>query len=278
MLTVVGRRVTDPLPVLVFSSLVRNRGLVYQLTRRMIVGRYRGSVFGLAWSLLIPILMLVVYTFVFGTVFRVRFGAQPDGNLNFAVVLFSGLILHAVLAECLARSPGLITNNAQYVKKVVFPLEILAWTSVLTALFQAIISIAILVAYLVFLRMQLPVTVLYTPLILGALLLLTVGVTWFLSALAVYLRDIAHLVGITATVLLFISPIFYPVDRMPAWIQSVIYLNPLSFVVEQLREVIIWGRQPDWAGLAVYYAVAMLIACAGLWFFQRVRHGFADVV
>ena len=267
-----------PLPLLVFTCLLRHRELVGQLTRRLIVGRYRGSVFGVAWALLIPILMLVVYTFVFGTVFKVRWVSEEQGSLSFAAILFSGLLLHSFLTECLNRSPSLVTGNVQYVKKVVFPLEVLSWTSVLTALFQASISLLVLVAYLLMLRGALAPTVVYVPVVLFPLLVLALGFTWLLSALAVYIRDVGHLVGIMSPVLLFISPIFYPVERLPDTVRTFIYLNPLSFIVEQLRDVVVWSKPPDWIGLVVYLSVAMVVACAGLWFFQRVRGGFADVI
>jgi len=264
--------------MLVFSSLVRHRELIYQFTKRAILGRYRGSAFGLAWSLLLPILMLFVYTFVFGTVFKVRWATEGQSNLDFASILFSGLIVHAFFSECLVRSPGLITGNANYVKRVVFPLEVLAWTSVLTALFQAGISLIILTSYLVVVKSFLHPTVLLLPVVVLPLLILSLGVSWFVAAFAVYVRDITHVCGVLTTVFLFISPIFYPVDGLPEAMQSYIYLNPISFIVEQVREVLIWGRMPLWSGLAIYYVVALAIACAGLWFFQKMRRGFADVI
>ncbi len=265
-------------PVLVFASLFRHRELIYQFTKRAILGRYRGSAFGLAWSLLLPILMLVVYTFVFGTVFKVRWATEGHNNLDFASILFSGLIMHAFFSECLVRSPGLITGNANYVKRVVFPLEVLAWTSVLTALFQACISLVILTSYLVVLKSFLHPTVLFLPLIILPLLILSLGVTWFIAAFAVYVRDITHICGVLTTVFLFISPIFYPVNGLPEGLQPFIYLNPLSFIVEQVRDVMIWGRMPSWSGLVIYYAIALFIAASGLWFFQKMRRGFADVI
>lgn len=261
-----------------FACLVRHWPLVQQLTRRAVTGRYRGSVFGIAWTLVVPLFMLAVYTFVFGSVLRVRWGGAQQNNLDFASVLFAGMILHGMLSECLARAPSLITGNVQFVKKVVFPLEILPWVSVLTALFQAAVSLAILVLYLGFTQFELHWTVIFVPVVVLPLLIVALGASWGLAALSVYLRDIGQLIGILITVLLFLSPIFYPIDALPVQLRELIYLNPLTLIVEQLRDVVIWGRPPDAGPLALYYAVALVLALIGYQLFQRLRPGFADVV
>ena len=262
----------------VVAVLVRNWHLVIQLTKRNVVGRYRGSVLGLAWSLFHPILMLSVYTFVFGVVFRSRWGGGEQSTLEFSTLLFAGIIVHGFFAECIVRSPGLIIGNAQYVKKVVFPLEILPWVTVLSALFHTTISVVVLVVFYMLISATLNWTIVFVPIVLVPIMVLATGVAWGLSALAVYVRDVSHVVGVIATVLLFTSPIFYPIEAMPEFIRPIIYLNPLSFIVEQLREVVIWGRLPNFRGLSIYLLVGILVAWVASRWFRRLRPGFADVL
>ncbi|GJL81928.1 MAG: transport permease protein [marine bacterium B5-7] len=261
------------------ASLVLHRDLIYQLTRRAIVGRYRGSIAGVAWSLVIPITMLVVYTFVFGFVFKMRFNLDNGGsNLTFAAFLFSGIVVHGFFAECLNRAPGVIANNSQYVKKIVFPLECLVWVAIFTALFQTTISITILSLFLVITRGVLHWTILFAPIVLAPLLILAAGVIWIIGALSVYIRDFAQLMGVLTTLMLFLGPVFYPLHVIPEPIRYVFYLNPISFVIEQMRRVMLDGIAPDWVGLVLYTLVAILIAKAGLRLFNRMRNGFPDVL
>lgn len=263
----------------VFASLFDNRALIQQLTKRAIVGRYRGSIAGVGWSLVIPILMLLVYTFVFGFIFKMRLNEETGGtNLGFAAFLFTGIVVHGFMAECLNRSPGLVANNSQYVKKIVFPLECLVWVAIFTALFQTAISIAILGMFLVLTKGALYWTALLAPVILAPLMVLAAGIVWTIGALSVYMRDFAQLMGVLITLMLFLGPVFYPLSAVPAPLRYFFYLNPISFVIEQMRRIMIDGVQPDWSGLALYAVVAMLVAKVGLLLFNRMRGGFADVL
>ena len=263
----------------VFQSLVANRSLVYQLTRRSIAGRYRGSVAGIAWSFVIPILMLTVYTLVFGYIFNMRFNREEEGgNLDFAVFLFAGIVVHGFLAECLNRSPNLIVGNAQYVKKIVFPIECLTWIAVFTALFQTAISLVILNIFILIVEGTLQWTSLLAPVVLLPLLILATGVVWLIGALSVYVRDFAQLMGVLATLMLFLSPVFYPLSIVPQPLRSILYLNPISFIIEQIRRTVIEGQLPDWTGLGIYTLVALGIAWLGFKLFSRMRRGFADVL
>ena len=262
----------------VFSSLISNRELVYQLTRRNIQIRFRGSALGILWSLVTPILMLAMYTFVFGTILKVPWKSQGGGNLEFAAFLFAGLIVHSYFSECLQLSTDLITSNRQYVKKVVFPLTSLAWVAVLTPLFQAAISTAVLLLYLVLAQNTLHWTLIAVPFLLFPLMLIALGASWIISATAVYLRDISQMIGLITLALLFLSPVFYPVSSLPEALQPLLYLNPITWVVEQVRDAILWGKWPDLVGYIKYTAVAWIIAWLGVSWFQRLRPGFSDVV
>jgi lipopolysaccharide transport system permease protein len=262
-----------------FSSFLRNRQLIFQMARREVVGRYRGSVMGLAWSFFNPILMLVVYTFVFSTVFKARWSVGgEETQVDFAVMLFVGMIVHGLFAECVNRAPQLIIGNTSYVKKVVFPLETLPWIAMGSALFHTAISLVVLLAVQLILDARLPWTALLLPLVLLPLIFATMGFAWFLAATGVYVRDIGQTTGIFTTVLLFVSPVFYPITALPEKFQLALMFNPLTFIIEQAREVLIWGRLPDWTGLGIYSLASLAIAWAGFWWFQKTRRGFADVL
>lgn len=264
------------------KNLVIHRHLIFQMTKREVIGRYRGSVLGLLWSFLNPLLMLSVYTFVFSVVFKSRWGISPPGTEEsktmFAIMLFTGLIVHAVFAEVINRSPSIILSNVNYVKKVVFPLEILPIITLSAAVFHGLISLCVLIlAYAVFQGIPHP-TVLLAPLVMLPLLVLILGFAWILAALGVYIQDVGQTTGIITTIMLFLSPVFFPVHSLPAQYQSIILLNPLTFIIEQMREILVWGRLPDFLGLGIYFVVALMVAALGYAWFQKTRTGFADVL
>jgi homopolymeric O-antigen transport system permease protein len=261
------------------KSCSRNGQLILQMARREVVGRYRGSVLGLVWSFLTPVFMLVVYTFVFSVVFKARWGVDGDeSKTQFAVVLFVGMIVHGLFAEVLNRAPGLILSNVNYVKKVVFPLEILPVVAMGAALFHTIISLTVLLTAFVIFNGYLNWTAIFIPFVLLPLVILTLGLTWILASLGVFLRDVGQTVGIITTVMMFLAPIFYPISALPEEIRPWIMANPLTFIIEQAREVLILGHLPDWAGLGIYTLAATSVAWAGFAWFQKTRKGFADVL
>ena len=272
--------VTQPTSLVAMaSSLWCNRQLIRRLSKREVVGRYRGSIIGLLWSFLNPIFMLVVYTFVFSVVFKVRWGiGEDETKTQFAVVLFAGLIVHGLFAEVLNRAPNLILSNVIYVKKILFPLEILPGIAMGAALFHSTISLTVLlVAYILFYG-SLQWTVVFIPLVLLPLVILTLGLAWALASLGVFLRDVGQTTGIITMVMLFLSPVFYPLTALPNEFQALIMANPLTFIIEQAREVLIWGHLPNWIGLGIYIMVATGVAWLGFAWFQKTRKGFADVV
>lgn len=267
------------MPGAMFASLVANRRLIAQLTRREVVSRYRGSLAGLAWSFFNPLLMLGIYTFVFSTVFKARWGVEAEETrAGFAVILFVGVILHGLLAECITKAPGLILNNVSYVKKVVFPLEILPWVAVGSALFHAAISLGVLLLAQLALGHAIPWTALLFPLVLLPLVLVSAGFSWLLAATSVYIRDIGMVTGLFATALLFLAPVFYPLSALPEGYHWLMLLNPLTFIIEQSRLVLLAGEVPDWQGLGLFLLAALAFAWIGFWWFQRARNGFADVL
>ncbi|MGY2253710.1 ABC transporter permease [Pseudomonas reactans] len=265
-------------PLSLFASLWKNRSLISQMTKREVIGRYRGSVMGLTWSFFNPILMLAVYTFVFSEIFRARWAGVETGKGGFAVLLFVGMIVHGLFAECANRAPSLIMTNSNYVKKVVFPLEILPVITLGSALFHSCISLVVLLAAQFLIMGQLYWTALLFPLILVPLILATLGVSWLLASLGVYLRDVGHVITVLTTVLLFLSPVLYPIAALPEAYKPWLKLNPLTYIIEESRSVLLFGHLPHWGNLGIAIIVGSVIASIGFWFFQKTRKGFADVI
>ena len=265
-------------PTEMIRSVSRSIDLINQMIRREITGRYRGSIFGLAWTFFNPLLMLTVYTFVFSTVFKARWNMGGESKAEFALALFIGMIIHGVIAESLNKSPHLVLSNVSYVKKVVFPLEILPTVLMGSTLFHALVSLVVWSAFYIFIHHSFNLTAVFLPLIIVPLILCSMGLSWFLASLGVFVRDVGQITGVVATLLLFLSPIFYPASILPEPYQSLIYLNPLTFVIEQARDVLMWGEYPDWQGLLLYFVVSLVIAWAGFAWFQKTRKGFADVL
>ena len=254
--------------------------LTYELIKREIESRYRGSVLGIVWSMITPLLMLGIYTFVFGTVFRSRWGAADAQTppAQFAVILFSGLIIYQIFAETLIRAPSLMIANSNYVKKVVFPLEVLVPVSIGNALFHAAVSMLILVPFLFLFMGGIPWTAIFLPFVLIPLILVSAGFGWFLASLGTYARDIGQFIGTIVTALMFLAPIFFPSSALPDWVQPWLVLNPVTIPVEQAREVLIFGRLPDMDALITYSLISVIIAASGYLWFQHTRKGFADVL
>lgn len=261
-------------------SLWVNRQLIAQMAKREVVGRYKGSAMGLAWSFLSPVFMLVVYTFVFSEIFKSRWGGLDADNskTQFAVVLFVGMIVLNMFSEVLNRAPSLILSNINYVKKVVFPIEILPVIAMSAALFHGLVSIGVLLMAFVLFNGYLHWTIVFLPLVLLPLIILTTGIAWMLSSLGVFLRDVGQTIALATTVLMFLSPVFYPVTAVPEQFRPVIMANPMTFIIEQAREILIWGHTPNWFGLFVYTVAAIVVAWAGYAWFQKTRKGFADVL
>lgn len=265
-------------PTAMLTSLWRYRQLIGASTKREVLGRYRGSALGLLWSFFNPVFMLLVYTFVFSIVFKARWNSGSESRTEFALVLFAGLMVFSLFAECVNRAPGLILSNVNYVKKVVFPLEILPVVTLLSALFHMGVSLVVwLLAYVMLIGIP-HATVLYLPLILMPLALLIMGLSWALASFGVYLRDVAQIIGVITTSLMFLSPIFYPATALPENYRYLLYFNPLTPVIEQARAVLYFGAVPDFAMLAVYWMATFVIAWLGFVWFQKTRKGFADVL
>lgn len=266
-----------------FSSLVRvfinNYELIFQMMKRDVTARYKGSVFGFAWSFINPIIMLLIYTIVFSIIFKVRWGIDEiESNSQFALILFVGLIILNMFSEVLNRSSGLILNNINFVKKVIFPIEILPIITSGSALFHAVINIIVLMVVFIVFNGYIHISVLYLPIIFIPFVFMSLGFSWMIASLGVFLRDLGQVIGLLTTVLMFLSPVFYPISAVPYQLQKIIMANPLTFIIEQSRAVIIWGQHPSWTGLALYLLFSTIVMWFGYVCFQKTRKGFSDVI
>lgn len=261
-------------------SLSTHRFMIIELTKREILGRYRGASFGLMWSLISPFLMLMVYTFAFENILKNHWPSREagTGTGSFAIILFVGIIIHGFFAECFSRSPTLITGNANYVKKVVFPLEILPLPVILSALFHASMNAGVLLVLLIVIEGAVPATAFFLPLVIAPLVVLVLGLTWGLSALGVYFRDISQITGVISTALLFTSSAIIPTEVVSEKYRFIFELNPLTIIIDQARNIVLWGLMPNFSALGLYLLAAILFTYCGYAWFMATRKGFADVL
>ena len=265
-------------PARLAAALWTHRNLIVALTRREIAGRYQGSLLGRFWSFFVPLLMLGIYTFVFSVVFQARWPASSGSKSEFALILFVGLTLFNVFAESVSRAPGLIVGNPNFVKKVIFPLEILPAVSLLTSLFHGTINLAVwAIFFAIFIGIP-PWTALALPIVIAPLAALTLGVTYLLASVGVYFRDIGQIIGVAITAGMFLTPIFYAASALPDIYQTVLWLNPLTYYVEQGRQLLIFGTLPPLLPSLAAYLIAFAALWAGFAAFQALRSGFADVL
>jgi lipopolysaccharide transport system permease protein len=258
---------------------VQHRHLFWQFLQRDISVRYQGTFFGLFWSFLSPLIMLAVYVFVFGFVFKASFRhSANESTFEFGLALFCGLNLFNLFAEVVLRSPTLILQYPNFVKKVVFPLEILPVVATGTGLFHCLIAFLPLTIGLAIAHHQVPFTVLYLFPFLVPLTLLTCGASWILAALGVFFRDVQPVLSAAIMVLTFMSAIFFPLSAVPQNWRPIVGLNPMVHLIESARSAIVWGVIPDWRTYFVLLAGAMTLAVAGYFAFNRAKFAFADVI
>jgi lipopolysaccharide transport system permease protein len=266
-------------PLGLARTLWRHHHLIQQFTRRDVEGRYRGSFLGLLWSFVNPLILLGVYTLVFGVIFRGRWGQFPSESLGyFALAVFSGLIVTNAFGECANRAAGLIVSVPNYVKKVVFPLEVLPVSVLGAALFHVLVSLAVLVVANLVLTRTVHVTLLLLPVVLAPLVFLSLGTAWFLASLGVFIRDIHYAVILCTQLLPFVTPVFYPIAAVPEPFRTLIALNPLTPVVESLRAIVLWGLLPNFRDVALALVVSSLLMLCGYAWFMKTKKAFADVL
>lgn len=261
-----------------FSLFFYNRDLIFSMTKKDVIGRYKGSVLGIFWSFFTPLFMLGLYTFFFRFVFQSKWPDVGDTTADYAVMLFAGLVVHAMAADMIGRSAGSIIGNANLVKKVVFPIAVLPWITLLSSLFHMFVSMIVLILFFLLSGGTLQWTLLLLPVVLIPLAVLFMGVSWFFAALGVYLRDIEQIMGTLITFLLFTSTVFFSLEHAPQAIKPLLLLNPITQIINDLRNILVYGFLPDFVALGIYSLVAVIIFYSGFAFFNKVKKGFSDVL
>jgi lipopolysaccharide transport system permease protein len=266
-------------PIAMAYNLWRHRDLIRQFTRREIEGRYKGSFLGLFWSFINPLVMLLIYTFVFGVVFKARWSTTGTGSLSeFALILFCGLIAFNIFSECVGRAASIVVGVPNYVKKVVFPLEILPVSVLGSALFHGLVSLTILLAANLLITGTVQWTLLLLPVVALPLLFLSLGLMWFIASLGVFVRDIGYTVALVVQVLFFLTPIFYKLENIPEPFQTFIRFNPLTSIAENFRRVVLWGWMPSWFSFALWTVLTGAVMVLGYAWFMKTKKAFADVI
>ena len=266
-------------PVRIVAHLWKYRDLIRQLTWREVVGRYKGSFIGLGWSFIQPLIMLFVYTFVFSVIFKARWGVESDeGKATFALALFMGLITFSIFSEVANSAPSLVLGNANYVKKVVFPLEILPFVRLLSALINAVFSLGVLFVGILIFNHFIHWTTLLLPLIWLPMMMFTLGCGYFLASLGVFVRDMGAVIGVLTTMLFFLTPIFYPLSAVPEPFRIFCRVNPIAIFVEDARRVVLWGLFPDWPWFFFGMVLSVAVLIIGFVWFMKSKKAFADVI
>ncbi len=255
-----------------------HRSLIWQFARREVLGRYRGSMLGVGWSVLTPIAMLAVYTLVFRHIFKAKWPGLQDGNISFALNLFAGLLIFNWAAEYLSRSPKLMTDQPNLVTKVVFPTQVLPWSSLLASFFHVLVSCTVWLVGCVLFGQGVHYSWMALPLVFLSLVPTLLGLGWALSALGVYFRDLSEIVGLFMSMLLFLTPVFFPLSVLPDYLQVWVAFNPLAIPIEALRSIGLQGEWPKFTDLLQLFIGGCIVAFCGAWLFEKSRKGFADVL
>lgn len=266
-----------------FSALpkvvLRHRFLLWQLVWRNIGQKYKGSLLGLCWSCVQPLMMLAVYTFVFSQVFRPKWGEGVGGvKGEFAVIIFCGMALYSVFSESVNSCCSVVSGNPNFVKKVVFPLEILPLAQTLSSFFLGAVWFVMLFFGIVYVLGTVHWTMLLLPLLLIPLFLFSLGIAYLVASLGVFVRDTQYAVGVIFQILYFMTPIFYPISAVPERYRIYLEANPLAMLIEAARDVFLYGRLPDWQSVGIAALLSVIVAQLGFSWFVRTKRGFADVL
>ncbi|MCP4667084.1 MAG: ABC transporter permease [Deltaproteobacteria bacterium] len=266
-------------PFRMAASLWRHRELIFHLSAREVQARYRGSYLGVLWSLITPLMMLLIYTFVFSVIFKARWGnAASEAHSSYALIMFTGMVAYSLFSESVSAASNVVRGNLTYVKRVVFPLEILPVSILGSALVNSLIGLGIVMTGLIIFHGGIAWSVIYLPLAYLPLLCLTLGFSWFVAALGVFVRDVGNFVTVALQMLFFATPILYPPSTVPEQVRPLLWLNPFSTIVEGFRRTMIWGQQPDWPAFGVVTIFSAFVMMTGYLWFMKSKGAFADVV
>lgn len=260
------------------KTLYKNGYLLKQLVKKDIQQKYQGSVLGVLWSFIVPILMLVIYTFIFSEVFQAKWDIDTTDKYQFALVLFCGLSAFNLVGEVMNRSTVLIASNTNYVKKVIFPLEMFPVVITLSSLFTCVISFIILIVAKLVLYHNVSGTLYMAFLMFVPLIILSVGLSLFISAVSVYLKDVGNAISVIVTVLMYLSPVFFPLSAVPENFRGICEVNPMTYIIENFRNVVLYGNSINWRFYGISCVVALAVYWIGKIIFMRAKEGFADVL
>jgi lipopolysaccharide transport system permease protein len=259
------------------ASLWRNRTLLRSMVKRDILTRYRGSMGDVLWTVLNPLLLMLTYFFVFGVVLRTRFGADRSGSA-YVLYFLAGMLPWLPFSEAAGRAPYIILEHRNWVKKLVFPLETLPVIPVISGLVTEVFAVAIFAAVLFALHGHVPLTAFWLPVLVIPQILFTVGLAWFLAALAVYMRDLGQINGFVLTMWFFLTPICYPVAAMPKWATPALRKNPMFVLVQGYRDILLDGHAPAALPLIKLWLLALIVFFVGHAWFYKLRKNFADII
>lgn len=259
-------------------NLIReHRGLIHSMVQRDLTSRYKGSLIGLMWTVITPAVMITIYTVIFSGIFGAKFGAE-GGHLRFAAYLFCGMLPWIAISDGIQRSTTVLTDNVNLVRRVVFPLEVLPANLALSALVQQLLGTIVLLLVALLMQRTLHPTVLLIPVLLVPQLLMTLGISWLMASLGVFIRDMTHVNQLMLQMLMYLTPILYPENLIPAGYRWLVDLNPLAPLIRSYRFILLEGRMPDWRGLSFTFLFAIACFGIGYWWFERTKKAFADVL
>ncbi|MGZ8844314.1 MAG: ABC transporter permease [Pyrinomonadaceae bacterium] len=258
-------------------ELPRRFDLIWSLAKRELAARYKGSVLGIVWAVLTPLVMIAIFTLLFAGIFKAKFNAS-DSQWDFALYLFCGLLPWNAFQEALNMSASAVVNRANLVKRVVFPLETLPVSQTVAAIANQMFGTVALLLGILVIRHELHLTTLYLPILLIPQLLLMLGGAWLLASLGVFIRDIVQGISLVLMAWMYLTPIIYPETIVPEAYRPFLNLNPFTPLIRSYRRIMLDGAAPDWAGLAYFSAFALIAFVFGYWWFARTRKNFADVV
>lgn len=258
-------------------ELPRHLDLVRTMTQREVALRYKGSVLGIMWAVLTPVMLIAIFTFIFAGVFRARFGTSGSG-WDYALYLFCGLLPWTAFQEAVQLSSQTVVQRANLVKRVVFPLEILPVAQALASLVNQMFGTLVFLAATLVIRRELHLTILWLPVLIVPQLIATFGVAWFVSSVGVFLRDVVQGVTLVLMAWMYLTPIIYPESIVPERYRPLVNLNPFAGLIRSYRNIMLEGAPPDWPGLAYFTAFALCCFLSGYWWFAKTRRHFADVI
>lgn len=251
--------------------------LIWTFVLRDLQARYVGSTMGLFWSIINPIIMLLIYLYVFSFIFKVKFG-QSGSLSDFALYLFCGMLPWLAFQETIFRSTNSIVENASLIKKFMFPSKILTVYLSISSLVNELIGMVVLIIAIILITHEISYFILFLPVIIIFQLTFTMGLGWIFACINVFFRDTAHLIGVIMMVWMFLTPIFYPESMIPQKFHLIIKINPMAYLVRAYRDILLNDKFPHISDILIFMAISIIVFFGGYYLFSKTQHQFSDVV